>query len=251
MAVAASSSFQDSSDMRLRRASRPRSATTRSPTSTRRSSIDSEEQRLDVRRRDRDRARRRAGRAAAPSRNYYSSTAAEGTVRGFFEGEATSEVGRRTRFGGDLWTAMRPDLARYDDFIDDAPTAAIAGGAPATRRSSTAAPSLQGLAIRNLADAAILEDGPPVDFRVNVNPFVIWIWIGGAIGVIGAPDRDLARARGAPAPGLRRLRRTPRPRPRARLAAASAPMAIVARAGARRRAGGRSSSRRSRRQRRG
>ena len=26
----------------------------------------------------------------------------------------------------------------------------------------------------------------PVDFRVNVNPFVIWIWIGGAIAVVGA-----------------------------------------------------------------
>jgi len=30
------------------------------------------------------------------------------------------------------------------------------------------------------------EDGEiPVDFRINVNPLVIWIWVGGAIGVIG------------------------------------------------------------------
>ena len=26
---------------------------------------------------------------------------------------------------------------------------------------------------------------PPADFRVNVNPLVSWIWIGGAIAAIG------------------------------------------------------------------
>ena len=31
-----------------------------------------------------------------------------------------------------------------------------------------------------------IADPPPADFRVNVNPFVIWIWIGGAIAVGGA-----------------------------------------------------------------
>ena len=37
--------------------------------------------------------------------------------RGFFDGEATSEVGRRTSVGGDIWTAMRPDLAPLDPVI--------------------------------------------------------------------------------------------------------------------------------------
>ena len=43
----------------------------------------------------------------------------------------------------------------------------------------------QGQAIRNLA-ALYVANPLPVDFRVNVNPFVIWIWIGGAIAVAGA-----------------------------------------------------------------
>ena len=43
----------------------------------------------------------------------------------------------------------------------------------------------QGLAIRAIADY-YLKHTPPADFRVNVNPLVIWIWIGGAIAVAGA-----------------------------------------------------------------
>jgi cytochrome c-type biogenesis protein CcmF len=131
----------------------------------------------------------------APSRNYYSSTAAEGTIRGFFEGEATSEVGRQTKFGGDIWSAMRPDLTRYDNFIDtaDRRIQSAAGDAPFV------ASQLQGIAIQNLAEQ-YQKDGPPVDFRVNVNPFVSWIWIGGAIGVIGGllaiwPAPDARRRR--------------------------------------------------------
>ena len=69
--------------------------------------------------------------------------------------------------------------------------------------------------IRNLA-ALYVANPLPVDFRVNVNPFVIWIWIGGAIAVAGGAVRDLAGARGAPPPGLRRLRGPARARARAR-----------------------------------
>ena len=43
----------------------------------------------------------------------------------------------------------------------------------------------QGQAIRN-SRRSTSPDPLPVDFRVNVNPFVIWIWIGGAIAVAGA-----------------------------------------------------------------
>ncbi len=111
-------------------------------------------------------------------------------MRGFFEGEATSEVGRRTRAGGDLWTAMRPDLARYDSFIEAADrriTQADAAPRPPRTRPFLAQlrANLQGLAVSNLAER-YTEDALPVDFRVNVNPFVIWIWIGGAIAVGGA-----------------------------------------------------------------
>ena len=51
-----------------------------------------------------------------PSRNYYSGRSA-GTLASFFEGEATSEVGRSGGAAEDLWTAMRPDLTSVDDFI--------------------------------------------------------------------------------------------------------------------------------------
>ncbi len=125
----------------------------------------------------------------APSRNYYRTTAAEPTLRGFFEGEATSEVGRRTQAGGDLWTAMRPDLSSFDEFIEgsdrriEAATGAAEGqDAPFLEQLRA---DLQGLAVNTIANR-FAEEPLEVDFRVNVNPFVIWIWIGGAIAVVGA-----------------------------------------------------------------
>ena len=189
MAVAASSSFQTSEDLRLRPGESAEvgdfTITYVQPTS----SIDDSEQRLTFgavvsAERDGEQVA-----VLAPSRNYYSSVTSDGSVRGFFEGEATSEVGRRTRAGGDLWTAMRPDLARYDSFIEGADRritqatgAAAAEDAPFLAQLRA---NLQGLAVNNLAER-YTEDALPVDFRVNVNPFVIWIWIGGAIAVGGA-----------------------------------------------------------------
>lgn len=138
-------------------------------------------------------------RTLAPSRNYYSSNAT-GTLRSFFEGEATSEVGRSGGAGEDLWTAMRPDLNTpvIDGFIsqadrridaatvpDELPDPATPGGLAEMRQIAQTRSELQGLAITNL-EQRYLEGQIPVDFRINVNPLVIWIWIGGAVGVIGA-----------------------------------------------------------------
>ena len=110
-------------------------------------------------------------------------------MRGFFEGEATSEVGRRTQVSGDLWTAMRPDLSSFDGFIGGADRrisaateGAEGGNAPFLEQMRA---NLQGLAVNSIANR-FAEGDLPVDFRVNVNPFVIWIWIGGAIGIAGA-----------------------------------------------------------------
>jgi cytochrome c-type biogenesis protein CcmF len=44
---------------------------------------------------------------------------------------------------------------------------------------------LQGFAIDALKER-YLANPVPVDFRINVNPFVIWLWVGGAIGIAGA-----------------------------------------------------------------
>jgi cytochrome c-type biogenesis protein CcmF len=189
IAIAASSSFQTSVDLRLLPGESGQvgdfTVNYVEPTST----IDSAEQRLnfgavvEVEREGEPFATLR------PSRNYYSSVASGGSLRGFFEGEATSEVGRRARPSGDLWTAMRPDLARYDAFIDEADRrieratgSADAEQAPFLAQTRS---GLQGLAVAGLAER--YRDEPvPVDFRVNVNPLVIWIWVGGAIAVIGA-----------------------------------------------------------------
>ena len=57
-----------------------------------------------------------------PSRNYYSAATRTPLlpIGGFFEGEATSEVGRTDGLDGDFWTAMQPDLTRLDPVIDQA-----------------------------------------------------------------------------------------------------------------------------------
>jgi cytochrome c-type biogenesis protein CcmF len=196
IAVAASSSFQTSVDERLLPGDSVEvddfTITYVEPTAF----IDSEEQRvtfgatLAV---DRDGERFAT---LQPSRNYYSvnSDGSAGPVRGFFEGEATSEVGRRTGLTGDLWTAMRPDLVPLDPVIDrldrrlerTLPEVGPNGPTEADLAAMRAYPELQGAVIRRLA--LLYEGGPalPVHFRLNVNPFVIWLWIGGGIAVLGA-----------------------------------------------------------------
>ncbi len=39
--------------------------------------------------------------------------------------------------------------------------------------------------IRALAERYV-ERTPPANIRVNVNPLVIWIWLGGGVALIGA-----------------------------------------------------------------
>jgi cytochrome c-type biogenesis protein CcmF len=124
-----------------------------------------------------------------PSRNYYSSRNADpaAPVRGFFEGEATSEVGRTDGLGEDFWTATQPDLTRLDPVIEraDRRLATLAErlpqGDPALQSQLA---SLQGGAISEIASRYI-EDPPPANFRVNVNPLVTWIWIGWITALLG------------------------------------------------------------------
>jgi len=150
-----------------------------------------------------------------PSRNYYSgmSDPALGPISGFFEGETTSEVGRRDGLGGDLWAAMQPDLVAWQDEIRQADrrVLAVTRDLPADDpEAATFANDIQGLAIRALAES-YASDPPPANFRVNVNPLVVWIWIGGAIGVGGAlvalwPSPEARRRRVAAADAARLAR---------------------------------------------
>jgi cytochrome c-type biogenesis protein CcmF len=124
-----------------------------------------------------------------PSRNYYAGMTDDPSspVRGFFEGEATSEVGRREGPGGDLWTAVQPDLRRIDPLIDraDRRLSLLAREIPDGNADAQAQlAAIQGTAIRAIAERYAAE-APPANFRVNVNPLVVWIWFGGLIGLSG------------------------------------------------------------------
>ena len=126
-----------------------------------------------------------------PSRNYYSTAdPSKGAISRFFEGEATSEVDVRWGLRRDLWLAVRPDLVSLEEPI-----------ARADRQFGESPGQVQAFVIRTLAEL-YRDDPPPAAFRAIVSPLVAWIWIGGAIAVLGAlvavwpsPEARLRRAR--------------------------------------------------------
>jgi cytochrome c-type biogenesis protein CcmF len=190
IAVAASSSFQTSRDLRLRPGQTAQVGDYRVHYVKPTSEVSPAEERLtfgavlDVSRNGQHYT------TLTPSRNYYASTTLQpgvGPVRSFFTGNATSEVGRKTEPSGDVWTAMQPELGSFNPYINgaDARLMRLARSSSGGPKAQAAISYLQGLAIRSLAKR-YLQDTPPADFRVNVNPLVIWIWIGGAIAVAGA-----------------------------------------------------------------
>ena len=100
---------------------------------------------------------------------------------------------------------MRPDLVSLEQPI-----------ARADRRFADSPGQVQAIVIRALTEL-YREHPPPAAFRAIVSPLVTWIWIGGAIAVLGRAARRLAVARGAPAPRALALRGPARPRAVARL----------------------------------
>jgi cytochrome c-type biogenesis protein CcmF len=190
IAVAASSSFQTSRDLRLRPGQSASVGDYRLTYEKPTAEISPAEQRLTL------------GSVVAvtkggaryttlyPSRNYYAGVgdpSGGGPVRSFFEGEATSEVGRKTTFGGDLWTAMQPDLTSLNSMINGADrrlNRIARGVSPKNVQAGQALGYLQGLAVRAIEKRYVTKT-PPADFRVNVNPLVSWIWVGGAIAAVG------------------------------------------------------------------
>lgn len=197
IAVAASSSFQTSVDVRMRPGDTTsvgdyevtyREATSRIVAAEQRVTFGAV---LDVERDGTSQG------VLVPSRNYYASPGSDpsaGPLRAFFEeGQATSEIGRRAGASQDLWTAAQPDLTVLDEVIQRADAQLLRalprniapeGPTPEQLEAMRAFPQLQGDAIERLA-AYYPNAGVPVDFRLNINPFVIWIWIGGGIAVIG------------------------------------------------------------------
>ncbi len=187
--VAASSSFQTSRDLRLSPGDRAQvgdyEVTYVRPTS----SIDASEQKLsfgsllEV---------RRDGELVStlhPSREYYSGAGADpqAPLHSFFAGEATSEVGRQESFTKDLWSAMQPDLSRFDPMIakGDRLYARVAADVPRDDpRVAAALARLQGQLIGRIAQR-YEEQAPPAQIRFNVNPFVVWFWLGAIVAVGG------------------------------------------------------------------
>jgi cytochrome c-type biogenesis protein CcmF len=126
-----------------------------------------------------------------PSRNYYSTgDPSKGAISRFFEGEATSEVDVRWGLRRDFWLAVRPDLISLEEPI-----------ARADRQFGDSPGRVQAFVIGTLAEL-YREDPPPAAFRAIVSPLVAWIWIGGAIAVLGA----LVAAWPSPEARLRRVR---------------------------------------------
>jgi cytochrome c-type biogenesis protein CcmF len=158
-----------------------------------------------------------------PSRRYFRPSGGEGeaTIAGFFDGEATSEVGLRAGGGSDLWTALEPDTAavRRGARAADRGFRACVSGAPGSppqcrqvsrlMRAAAVNPRLRPVALAQIdaLQAATAErlardylaDPRPATFRVIVDPLVTWIWIGGLIALAGAliaiwPARGARRA---------------------------------------------------------
>ena len=110
-----------------------------------------------------------------PSRNFYSSNdPSRGAIGRFFEGEATSEVDVRWGLRRDLWTAIQPDLRSLERPIREA-----------NERFANASGDAQALIVAALAER-YRRDPPPASFRAIVSPLVAWIWVGGAIVILGA-----------------------------------------------------------------
>ena len=111
----------------------------------------------------------------APARNYYpTQDPMAGPLGRYFEGEATSEIGLRSGAGEDFWAAFQPDLSTLDDDI-----------ARGNRQLADLPADAQGIAILALAEQ-YAENPPAATFRVIVNPLVVWIWIGALLALGGA-----------------------------------------------------------------
>ena len=110
-----------------------------------------------------------------PQRNYYTASDGRGGAFGrFFMGESTSEVDLRWGLTRDLWTAVQPDLSVLMDPIRRA-----------NREFADRPGEVQALIVAALADR-YRRHAPPATFRFIDSPMVAWIWIGGALGLLGA-----------------------------------------------------------------
>ncbi|MEA2374512.1 MAG: cytochrome c-type biosis protein CcmF [Thermoleophilaceae bacterium] len=126
-----------------------------------------------------------------PSRNYYVANDGSGGAFGqYFQGESTSEVDLRWGATKDVWSSMQPDITRLMQNV-----------AVANRKFSKAPSQIQGVALAGLVQSYVNHPGK-AQFRVIVSPMIAWIWIGGAIVLLGSltalwPTPEARRRRAA------------------------------------------------------
>lgn len=133
-----------------------------------------------------------------PTRRYYQRTSGTKTIAGYFEGEATSEVGLRAGASKDFWVSIEPDteeIRRRSEVADDRFGAYMRTRVlPVIREDPSQAGQLaqQLVAVQGLATDQIIADyvnpetATAATFRVIVSPMVSWIWIGAIITILGA-----------------------------------------------------------------
>jgi cytochrome c-type biogenesis protein CcmF len=112
-----------------------------------------------------------------PERSFFpSNDSGLGPVSRYFEGESTSEVGLRAGIRRDLWTAVSPDTTSLQAIIERGDN--VFEGAQSLPQDERAV--ALGQALRGLVERYRRESSA-VTFRVLVTPLVTWIWLGALI----------------------------------------------------------------------
>jgi cytochrome c-type biogenesis protein CcmF len=131
-----------------------------------------------------------------------------GAIADYFEGEATSEVGLRTGPVRDIWVTVAPNVQgiQHQLALADKGFGKCVEAGPGTppqckdlnalMRAAQANPSLRPQALKQIESLQLLaaeriarqyvKNDLAATFKVIINPLVLWMWIGGIIGLIGA-----------------------------------------------------------------
>jgi cytochrome c-type biogenesis protein CcmF len=144
------------------------------------------------------------------SRRFFRPTgaAATGSISDYFSGEATTEVGLKTGPVRDIWVTVAPNVQDvqhqlgladkgFEKCVEAGPgTPPQCKDLNALMRAAAANPALQPKALGEVEQLQLLaaekiarqylQDGNAATFKVIINPLVMWMWIGGIIGLIGA-----------------------------------------------------------------
>ncbi len=133
-----------------------------------------------------------------PTRRYYQRTSGTRTIAGYFQGEATSEVGLSAGVRKDFWVSIEPETKEIRKRAEtaDARFAAYMRSRvlPEIQRDPSKAGALteQLVEVQGLATDRIIGDyvkpqmATTASFRVIVSPMVGWIWVGAIIAILGA-----------------------------------------------------------------